>query len=154
VTRTCRLFPSTITVHEEAAVAAAEDGVGFGKAIGGGVELCQILKGSVHVVPAASAPREHYGRVGAVLSMVVVTPAVDDGEGHFTSGSQREVCLASSDDVAIAQWEKVVLEQLDKIVEEPADDGDGEGSEGAEVGLDLEPVAAPVVESLAAEEGE
>ena len=161
VTRTCRLFPSTITVHEEAAVAAAEDGLGFGKAIGGGVELCQILKGSVHVVPAASAPREHYGRVGAVLSMVVVTPAVDDGEGHFTSGSQREVCLASSDEVAIAQWEKVVLEQLDKIVEEPADDGDGEGGDGAEVGLDLfldlEPnpsVAAPVVESLASEEGE
>ena len=114
-TRHCRLFPSTICFHEEQAGK-------LGLPIGAGVDLWQVVKGSVHIVPAASAPREHYGRVGAVLSMVVVVPPSDDGNGNFSSGKCREVCLASSDEVAIAQWERAVIDQLEKRPELPTGD--------------------------------
>jgi hypothetical protein len=113
-TRHCRLFPSAICLHEE----GSEQ---LGRPVGGAVDLWQVVKASVHVVPAVSAPREHYGRVGTVLSMVVVVPPTDDGEGNFESGSVREVCLASSDEVLVEQWKRSVLDQLEKRPELPAE---------------------------------
>jgi hypothetical protein len=114
-TRHCRLFPSTICFHEEHAGK-------LGPVVGPGVDLWQVVKGSVHIVPPSSAPREHYGRVGAVLSMAVVVPPSDDGDGNFSSGSTTEVCIASSDEVAIAQWEQAIITQLEKRPELPAGD--------------------------------
>ena len=113
-TRHCRLFPSAICLHEEGSAQ-------LGQPVDGAIDLWQIVKASVHVVPSVSAPREHYGRVGTVLSMVVVVPPTDDGEGNFESGSVREVCLASSDQVLIEQWKQSVLDQLEKRSELPAD---------------------------------
>ena len=57
--------------------------------------------------------------------MVEVVPPSDDGDGNFSSGSTREICIASSDEVVIAQWEQAVIDQLDKQPELPGDDETG-----------------------------
>ena len=151
ITRECRLFPSAICFHEEA-------GGQLGRPVGVGVDLWQVVRGSVHVVPAVSAPREHYGRVGAVLSMVVVVPPVDDGDGNFASGSAREVCIASSDEVVVEQWESAVLEQLDKRPELPVTEHSGHNGtpqpvQDDETAGEAPAVAAPCI-SIGAADGD